>query len=379
MIAYEVPTVARVPGRLLSAWDAGAPCPPVARVPVPHKDLPHDALVRLRRLAYVVDLARQQLVQRGGFRLTKDSANTLKVFLVPEFYFRPPLAACAEFLSDTYSFRARNKILDALDVMFRHADFTDWLLACGTVMWNDFVSDVRPGQTRTPIYFNTAVLVRGGPLGSLHVGDPLGSLHVVEKKVPSNIDGVPQATFSDGSTANAGPANDPQLKPFFESWKNRKNQIVDVSGVSVGLEICLDHANDPRYRVLRSVVRDWKSQTGQKQRGVQLHILTAGGMPADWGSVAARAGGYLLRNDGLSPPPSQLLRAVTWITRDPLLGKVFLDGPQHHSAYVSERTSTPPTFAVGIPAGPPCVPTPPGGKFPIGKQQIAFYPAKSLP
>lgn len=380
MIAYEVPTVAKVGAKLLSAWGAGVPCPPVARLPVP-KGLPPDALSRLTRLASVVDLARQQFVAsvrswppRRVVGPNADNANTLKVFVVPEFYFRPPETAGDEYLNDTYPNRQKNQILNTLNDMFRHDDFTDWLFVCGTVMANTEEGASAIAAQPTTLYTNTAILVSGGPLGLLHV---------VEKKVPSHIDGVPQARFSDGSTEAAGPGNDPKLKLFYGDWPERKRHIVDFSGVSVGLEICLDHANDPRYRVLRSVVQDWKSQPTEKkqQRGVQLHILTAGGMPGNLKSVAARAGGYLLRNDGLSPPPSQLWRVKTWLEWDPLGVATFPSGPQHARAFVrpEDASDIPRSFTVPIPAGPPRVPPPPGGTFPIDVQRIAFYPVTPLP
>jgi hypothetical protein len=266
MIAYEVPTVTANTldhKDLKSGWSPGAECKKVARIPVPD-DLPDDARIRLRRLACVVDAAWNRHAL-----LFNDNRNTLKIFIVPEFYFRPDKAAIA---SNSYADNVANRIFQTLNSMFSHTDFNDWLFVCGTVIW-DTSNDT---FAKTKLYFNTAVVVEGGKTNSIHI---------VEKKLPSRIDGVPPTFY--------GPGVEPDVKLIFNSWSANRYRVFNVSGLSFGIEVCLDHG----IKVLKNVLNKWERNEGLPQT-IKFHLLTAGGMPIDPDAVAAKKGGYILRNDG---------------------------------------------------------------------------------
>jgi hypothetical protein len=57
-------------------------------------------------------------------------------------------------------------------------------------------------------------------------------------------------------------------------------------------------------------------------RDVSLHLLTAGGMPIEDRSVAARHNGYILRNDGYSNYPHSELRRIEGYTRPIVLNGI---------------------------------------------------------
>jgi len=110
------------------------------------------------------------------------AVRVLTVLVAPEFYFRPP-AIDNDYRQHTYPTTAAAPLWQGLDQVFTAQRFSSMIIACGTVMWNTVQDVTRPD----PLYFNAMPLVRGGPAGP----GPDDRLHVVEKRVPSGIDGVP--------------------------------------------------------------------------------------------------------------------------------------------------------------------------------------------
>jgi hypothetical protein len=363
LIAYEVHT-ASAKVNVISGWSAGTECPAVARVPVPNT-LPDDARIRLKRLASVVDLAKTQITAGGR----TDNANTLKIFLVPEFYLRPPATIGADYKGSTYPVGVRAQILQALESMFVHADFADWLFVCGTMMWNTLA-----GDKTTKLFFNTAVIVRGGQANALHV---------VEKRIPSGIDGVPVAMLPGGGLRYAAPGLDPSVKLFFERWEERKRHVLTFDGITFGVEVCLDHRDDPQCKVLRKVVSDWYAkQVPPPLPGVQIHLLTAGGMGIELPSVSAKIGGYILRNDGLhqaaAPAGSEMRQVQGYNVTDPF-GVATLPSDPTEPRAVARLGPRDPASNVPIPGGAPSVPAPPNPYPAIPQQRLRFYPLTAVP
>ena len=262
----------------------------------------------------------------------------------------------------------RRQILDALNTMFVHADLADWLFVCGTMMWNTLAD-----PTSQALYHNTAILVRGGQANALHV---------VEKHLPSGIDGVPVAMFPSGAQY-AAPGWDPTVKLFFERWEERKRHILTFDGITFGVEVCLDHLDNPQCKVLRNVVSDWAAkQVPPPLPGVQIHLLTAGGMGIEPPSVSAKIGGYILRNDGLhqagTPAESEMRQIQGYNVTDPFGLATFPSDPTEPRA-VATLGPRDPASNVAIPAGAPSVPAPPPPYPPIPQQRLRFYPLTALP
>ncbi|MFK7695460.1 hypothetical protein [Paenibacillus sp. HJGM_3] len=325
MIGYEVPTVTLRPTNYndrLSGWDPGTETPKVARIPVPD-DLPDDARKRLRRLASVVNAAwlRHSL-------LLSDNPSTLKIFIVPEFYFRPDKAAIA---SNSYPDNVANRIFQTLNSMFSHADFKDWLFVCGTVIW-DSANDT---FAKTKLYFNTGVVVEGGKTNSIRL---------VEKKINSSIDGVPPTFFAPGADA--------KVKLIFDEWSAKRLRVFDLAGISFGLEVCLDHG----LKVLKTTLAQWQANEGAT-KSIKLHLLSAGGKPLETDAVAAKKGGYILRNDGhvLWGPNTELKQV-------PTSGTTLVDTANEYVWNVDSSLQLPvPTGYVSI------------------TQRVVFYPALPIP
>jgi hypothetical protein len=314
-IAYEVVTATH--GRIIppakkrpvvSGFPAGPEPRGVTRIPVamPNIAVPQsddeiqenrgiiDARTRLKRLAVAVNGSAELLEglpDSAGIAAPKvmDGPTILKVFVVPEFYFRPPATLGSRFAFNTYPDKLAMRIFKQLQEMFRNRTLEHWLIIAGTVLWNQNLGEKTP-----TIYLNTAVWIKGGPVG-VKDEDKSG---VIEKKLASGIDGVPMAF---------APGENDQTRPIFESWDEQRRHIFAVTGTEIGLEVCLDHDDDDLLRTLKTVrIRAANEYLRFPQIG--LHVLTAGGMTINEGSVAADVGGYILRNDGLAPsgPKSDL-------------------------------------------------------------------------
>jgi hypothetical protein len=300
-VAYQVPTAAKDQlGNVISSFNAGWECPDNDILPITvSANTPDDARIRLKRLAAVVTQARHEIA--NGMH---DDRNTLKVFMVPEFYFRPDPTASPFYRSATYYYDHAMKVLEEMNTMFVHPEFRDWLFVLGSVMWN-----WSAGGNIT--YRNSAPYV---------VGDKVDSLRIVEKAVPSRLDGVPNPYVD----IKGMERYDREYEIIFADWSSRRGHVFDIDGVTCGLEVCLDHPYTfgPDYkgrvhRILKTVLSDWGRNERKDGAGnarpppsLALHLLTAGGMTIDTRSIAAMPRGFILRNDGFNPTPQVQMKRV---------------------------------------------------------------------
>ncbi|MCY4045396.1 MAG: hypothetical protein OXE99_09970 [Cellvibrionales bacterium] len=313
-IAYQTPTFGRnnVNDTWMSALSAGDMCDEIQGVTFQDNgNLSEDAKKRLRRLAAVVNKAQSELVG--------DQDTTLKVFVAPEFYFRPE----ASTNHHSYSTEEQQHLIAALANMFTDAKFDHWVIVAGTVIANL----VKMPLTTPKIYnyYNTAIVIRGGAQGFVNA---------IEKQQPSSIDGVPV----DGGISNPFVKTN-NYKQYYSQWGVRKKRIFDVDGIRMGLDICLDHAGpvafNPKGAVMvQDILRVTKRLTNEylarppfpaPLKELSLHILTAGGMSIQKHSVAAKNGGYILRTDGHPGMPSTVeFKRVTGYS-SPAGTKTFYD------------------------------------------------------
>jgi hypothetical protein len=364
-IAYEVPTASLdEKEKVRSGFDPGQECNAVPRIPVGHMPegpylLTPDARIRLLRLAAVVDRAARHLAANPHIAAEQ---NTLKVFMAPEFYFRPSAGYSIDYEHDTYPHWDAYWIMEQLTGMFKDPDFHDWLIVPGTIMLN-----LKEAESDPRIYNNIVMAVKGG--------DPstVGWVISCPKAVPSRIDGVPDPYVDEEATF---------LKDAYEDFNYRKLHIFGVSGksgglgVPCGIEVCLDHALDPS--VLKKTLSEWDRE-GMGRDSLSLHLLTAGGMRLKPGSVAARERGYFLRNDGLTTAPHSEMHQVEKYLKKTSSSVAF---PYELDGIVKFSTSQD-----GFPGenldlhGAECVPMLGHGWIPkrIFTQRLVFYPRCKLP
>lgn len=258
LIAYEAPTLAAIP--------PGNNYQHIGRLPVSNQ-LPDDEKIRLKRLAGIINFAKNRM--RAG-----DNANTLKIFMAPEFYFRPNAGP-----HNSYTRGSAMNLIDALRKLLVHPGLRDWLFVPGTIFWHQPAGGGR-------VYFNTALIIKGGP------NAPFTFIH---KRLISGIDGAPVV---DAAALN------PHLRPILQKWDEERQNVITIDNRGFGIEVCLDHADDAACHTLDGICVKYRQKLGILPL-IDIHLLTACGMPLNVRSSAARAGGYILRVDG-HPHPAAL-------------------------------------------------------------------------
>jgi hypothetical protein len=391
-IAYEVLTATHGPENprtnkrpVDSGFDAGAEPGDVPRIPIelpliPEKEDTHrenngirDARTRLKRLAVAVndsEILVRALPHPSGISAlpARDDPTILKVFVVPEFFFRPPTKLGGRFHYNTYPDTLVARIFKQLNTMFRNPAFEHWLIIAGTVLWNQDVGGRSASGGLNPvIYWNTAVWIKCGPANGAN------GLGMVEKKLASGIDGVPQAF---------APGKNDQTRSILMKWEEQKRHLFSVDGTGIGLEVCLDHADHDNYRTLKTV----RSQASLSPK-VGLHVLTAGGMNIQERSVAADVGGYILRNDGLAlcgprsdsgwGPERTLQSELREVLHYDVNGSQYREFPSHREACSSSAALGPRVKPEHVFTNPSAVPM--GIGYDDFPEALVFYPPLPLP
>jgi len=268
LIGYEIPTA-----RLGKAGSESS-LPKVQYMPVPTKAVSDiDARTRLKRLAAVVDYAKQQVEMRGT------SASTLKVFMAPEFYFRPASIPKAAW----YDEKPGVELMTAIEGLFADASLRDWMFLPGTVLWKDTAhipSHQKAVPPLSPVIRNTAVMVKGGPEAPSTR---------VNKMNTSDVDGIP---------AQLWPKNNILVSHLRESIESRRKALLEVDGITFGVEICKDHSLE--LHTLKTTRRQLvgKADTEYLAKKLQFHMLTSCGVGLNPTSVASDEWGWLLRSEG---------------------------------------------------------------------------------
>lgn len=246
-----------------------------------------DAKVRIQRLVGV-------MLKAAEYISATDSSKTLKVFIAPEFYFRPPNSEVA-YTMDEYR-RIKSVLRSTID---NYKAFVNWLIVPGTIMWIMDKGDaskskraIDPKSTKV-IYFNTSLYIK-------RYSNPFKSPEskVIEKYEASQIDGLPLDQSA------------PKEYPKYQSPAKVRKHLFTLNGVKFGLEICLEHGygapdpskKDPGYsvRILKKYIAG--NPESDYADGVDLHLLTAGGMPLNPESVVSKTNGYIFRADGYVSP-----------------------------------------------------------------------------
>lgn len=254
-----------------------------------------DSLIRVQRFIRVLNLAYDKLQDVGT---VGSDPHTLKIFMAPEFYFRPT-SQPSTANEPAYSYDEYRAIKDVLRrTIGGDARFEHWLVVPGTIMWKWTRKD--PSNSKRPlpqgvedVYFNTSLYIKGGDLRRT-------STHVIEKAEASRIDGLPTGRHG----VPPGP-NAPQKKATDEAWRRyltpqkRRKHVFACDETNCGLEICLEHKLFGKYGLLKGLSNHMLSRPEYPDWGIQLQLLTAGGMPIEPASVAVKKGGYIMRTDGL--------------------------------------------------------------------------------
>jgi hypothetical protein len=201
--------------------------------------------------------ARVALVKRAIETAAADptllgGADTLKVFMMPEFFFRGNTGA--------YDLASVQTAIAALQALVATDDWDDWLFIFGTVVgysephdkdisWTDwFLNMVSSTAVVQPSDIYNFSLVH---MGGAAPGD--ADTHVVMKDSISNQDFIPKSKLTAGLPlvppglllaentryVTAGAAGRGRENQYFN---NDGSGIFNAAGIRFGMEICLDHA-----------------------------------------------------------------------------------------------------------------------------------------
>jgi hypothetical protein len=279
-----------------------------------------DAETRARTLCHVADWT------RATFGDAIEGPDTLKVFVAPEFYFRfGGPAHCDEMLRDSYpngDILLHNITEEILRPHFTSPEYADWLIVPGTMFWH------KPPQeagTTHPVYFNTVLVLRGGPGTELTPEERMrnqqgcsvpvmASLSTNQKQLMSTIDYAFGQTGEDHQRWDAG--LNPMFQPILDDWdwwRWHAFTVQDVTGPSgrpvvFGLEVCLEHidSNDAPggLGVLRTLEQNYSSHCPGAVPQIDVHVVTSCGMSLDPGDgVTAKVNGIAAICDGMAPDP----------------------------------------------------------------------------
>lgn len=261
-----------------------------------------DAQKRLLRLALAVECARAHIAK------SNDNDQTLKIFMAPEFYFRPQEGGpeYTDKKSNTtktirsYSYEVKEKIIDKLGELFSDDLFKNWIFVPGTIVWYEKQSkgeqysrassllmsmkEMKPSTSKRditiPFVMNAVVAVRGGYREKC----PILTVSN-KKKYAYEADDIPK-DFDPNETKV-------KLSDTITSPLERSKCIVDtIPGLLFGLEICREHQS---FMLRNYFLKEYRNKNGSE---MNFHLLTSCGAGLTRSYVAAKSNGYALHVDG---------------------------------------------------------------------------------
>lgn len=251
------------------------------------KDLSLDAQNRVMTVVRLVQTARDTLTKNGT-----DSSTCLKVFTVPEFYFRPQKAE-ANCLERSYSEQTKNAIVKNLRAKLSNPDYKHWLFILGSVIWTNKLSNLEGLNSKLVNegdkgVRNTCIMMKGGSEDA--------PIQLFDKVHLSGINEIKEAAWAGKHFKSA--LQRPKVSGLFESLASRQKCLFKVDNLSICAEICLDHHE--QLKVGKKTLEDInkKKTASEPKETVNLQFVIACGMPIQSKSIATKSDGYLMRNDG---------------------------------------------------------------------------------
>jgi hypothetical protein len=254
-----------------------------------------DALSRLMRMIAVAE--------RAATSLDIDPApNTLKIFMAPEFYFRPALKGTTSW---SYSLAGKELIERALCRVFSAREYESWLFVFGTIVWyrtaNSLVNEAPEllkavkddpklhGLENTPFLWNAALIMEGGT----------DRLFTSVKRHYSKADDIDDQYQAVGAAVGKSPLSAlafpsrGKLRDYLNNLKKESSgdPFFPVGdNLTLGIEICMEHEE----RVLRQAFQ----KLLQKYPQLDLQLITACGMRVNETRLCITESQFVLRVDG---------------------------------------------------------------------------------
>jgi hypothetical protein len=221
-------------------------------------------------------------------------SDILKIFMLPEFYLRGPNGAYPmEELLDN------GILLDTADEIHQYIsvpEFSDYLFVFGTVIAYSKADtnnaapyrqwDVPTMQDDEVLYYNFAPVFKGGPDSSRHkyifTKQSISSIDFL-----SNVTMLPNPTNANVKTYDRVPDS---FKYMLESRDAKliENNVMQVDGIRIGVEVCLDHKMGVLWEHLQKTNDDL----------VDVLLITSAGMAIEFGPNPIVPGGVVYMSDG---------------------------------------------------------------------------------
>jgi hypothetical protein len=248
-----------------------------------------------------------------------DATETvLKLFMMPEFYFRGPLGAYNMDMVTGGTLAGKTDLVTLLRDSVKDVRFKDWLFVFGTIigtfgkleLWRNKDGSEIKTDTHNSI-FNYCLVQKGA-------GDEPQS-RVVAKEHMSGIDFLKDAVsgFKLNEVNHLHKAKDYNDKGHVIPTKSTPSgagneqklpgitygdrAIFQMEGITFGLEVCLDHGAG---RLRKSPPRAFDPK-------VQIQLIPSCGMDINQANVVTKKGGYVFNCDGYLGLHTHLTKATT--------------------------------------------------------------------
>ena len=250
-------------------------------------DIAKDASHRVAILKMVLDD-----IKEDRFAESPDidhSSSVLKIVMMPEFFFRGPFGAYSmkQLLEGGILLGIADQVLDIIADDF----FVDYLFVLGTVIAASAPDHV-PGRPWTDVpsedieYFNFSPVYMGGP--------DQDHRFLVTKHYISGADFLDRSSLPNPKQLGVHQYGDvtDQLKALLDARGTKivEDNLLDIAGLRVGIEICLDH----RLAVL------WDNIKTNRVKGglVDIQLIVSAGMAIERGPNPIVPGGVVYLTDG---------------------------------------------------------------------------------
>jgi hypothetical protein len=318
-----------------------------------------DAESRAQTLCDVADwIASHYAASLGG-------PDTLKVLLVPEFYFRfGGPSDPADNVEDSYpngEILLPNVVDKVLRPHFAVPGYEDWLIIAGTMFWHKSAQDSGAAH---PTYFNTVLALHGGTDTDLTPQEQednrdaravptMGAVSTNQKALMSRIDYALNIDRREWDSAI-----NPMFQPVLGDWQWWRWHMFSVHGIAgpagnplvFGLEVCLEHLRAGAGRAAgQGALRALRAQNPYLPE-IDVHLVTSCGMTLDANAgVEARVGGYAAICDGIRPKDS----GWPWPRTDvQVVTDIDTSSGRHNTgpaASLLDRQNLPSTLQLGVP------------------------------
>lgn len=254
----------------------------------------------------------QALIEEAGkSEHINNNHDCLKVFMLPEFFFRGPKGG--------YSLESSQEIVNNLRKMVNSPEYKDWLFVFGTTV--AYSKNLEKSDESLYEAYNYSFVQMGN-------GKEKDSL-IVMKEHKSPVDFISQPNeFPDKTLHHHNTSYMEKVSKGCNRRNEEKqinydgNSIFEVGGLRVGLDICLDNSR----RRLDNTISD---------KPLDAHLVTSGGLIGTSRILKWKKDGILFHCDGLSPQIGSL-SSVSFNKREksiykrfkPSYSKVFIKSPK---------------------------------------------------